>query len=371
MSDPWGVSIIVVNYNNERFLTAAIDSALSQDHPVCEVIIVDDCSTDNSRVLIPRYGDRIRSVFREANGHQIAALNSAWPLARHPIVIFLDSDDLLFPHAARMVASVWTTATVKAQFPLAKIDAAGHRIGHVSPTYPPNVNTAMLRAQLLRAGQSHSSPGSGNAYSRSLLDHVSRDGGFELEDLSNYWMDNLLECNAPFYGEVVTIFEPLACYRKHDRNLFMPNTIDQARFEKMADTFIRKLDYLALRCQFWGFEFNVAAARERSLHLCECQLVAAKVAPVGAPHKPISVTLRRGLRAVFSTPGPLLPRIVLLAWFVSVAIAPRTLARRLIALRFIATSRRPSFETLLTTVMRLGTSRKSPKRGPSSSEPQG
>src|SRR6516165_4619757 len=103
MSEPLGVSIIVVNYNNERFLTAAIESAIGQNHPLCEVIVVDDCSTDNSRAIIARYGDRINSVLREANGHQIAALNSAWPLARHPIVIFLDSDDLLFPQAARTV----------------------------------------------------------------------------------------------------------------------------------------------------------------------------------------------------------------------------------------------------------------------------
>ena len=43
MSEPLGVSIIVVNYNNERFLAAAIDSALGQEYPLCEVIVVDDC----------------------------------------------------------------------------------------------------------------------------------------------------------------------------------------------------------------------------------------------------------------------------------------------------------------------------------------
>ena len=91
MTQPSGVSIIIVNYNNERFLAAAIDSALGQDHPLCEVIVVDDLSTDNSRAVIARYGDRIRPVLRDTNGHQIAALNSAWPLARHPILFFLDS----------------------------------------------------------------------------------------------------------------------------------------------------------------------------------------------------------------------------------------------------------------------------------------
>jgi glycosyltransferase involved in cell wall biosynthesis len=40
------------------FLAEAIDSALNQDHPVCEVIVVDDGSTDNSRAVIARYGDK-------------------------------------------------------------------------------------------------------------------------------------------------------------------------------------------------------------------------------------------------------------------------------------------------------------------------
>jgi glycosyltransferase involved in cell wall biosynthesis len=49
MTRPLGVSIIIVNYNNERYLPVAIDSALAQDHALCEVIVVDDCSTDKSQ----------------------------------------------------------------------------------------------------------------------------------------------------------------------------------------------------------------------------------------------------------------------------------------------------------------------------------
>src|SRR5258707_11667255 len=99
MTEPSGVSIIVVNYNNGRFLGSAIDSALGQNRSLCEVLVVDDCSTDDSQAVIARYGGRIRSVLRDINGGQTAALNSAWPLSRYPILIFLDSDDLLLPHA--------------------------------------------------------------------------------------------------------------------------------------------------------------------------------------------------------------------------------------------------------------------------------
>ena len=97
MSAPLGISIIVVNYNNGRFLAAAIESALNQDYPLCEVIVVDDCSTDDSRAIIASYGDRIRPVLREVNEHQVVALNSAWPLAHHPILIFLELGRSPFP----------------------------------------------------------------------------------------------------------------------------------------------------------------------------------------------------------------------------------------------------------------------------------
>jgi glycosyltransferase involved in cell wall biosynthesis len=131
-----GVSIVVNNYNLARYLGAAIDSALAQDHPEVEVIVVDDASTDDSREVIARYEGRVRAALRESNGHQLAALNTAWPLARHPILIFLDSDDALLPHAASAVARAWTPSTARVQFCLASIDAAGRPLGHIAPKYP-------------------------------------------------------------------------------------------------------------------------------------------------------------------------------------------------------------------------------------------
>jgi hypothetical protein len=349
VSGPLGVSIIVVNYNNERFLAAAIDSALGQDHPLCEVIVVDDCSPDNSRAVISRYDDRVHSVLRETNGHQIAALNSAWPLARYPILVFLDSDDLLFPHAAKTLAGIWTAPMVKAQFPLATIDKAGRQLGHVAPKYPANLSTAAIRRELLRSGGSPNSPASGNAYSRSLLEMVAADGGFDLENLRDHWMDAILECNAPFYGEVVTIYEPLAGYRVHGRNLFAMSAVDGAHFTMMLDTFAFKLDYLARRCQFWGIPFDPATVRESSIWPLECGLAAAKLtsAQPRSP-EPNFTILFRAIKAYLHAPMPRSQRILRTLWFVMVAVSPRSFARRLIALRFVPTQRPRWVERLLT-----------------------
>jgi len=360
MSQLQGVSIIIVNYNYGRFLAAAIDSGLRQDHPLCEVIVVDDCSTDNSRAVIGSYGDRIRAVLREANGGQTAALNDAWPLARHPILIFLDSDDVLLPHTAATVAGVWAEATVKAQFLLATVDITGRQLGHVAPKYPPNLDTSTIRTELLRTGQCPSTSGSGNAYSRSLLDRIRADGGFDLKDLREHWMDSILECNAPFYGEVVTIYEPLACYRVHDANDSLQNTIGSARFAHASDLFNVKLEYLAGRCRSWGILFDPAIARDRSLWLLECRLAAAKLATDKDPaREPILSTLHRAVKACIDAPLSPSHRVIRAAWFAGVALAPRSLARRLIALRFVVTQRPAWFERLFVRA------RRAAGRGPS------
>jgi glycosyltransferase involved in cell wall biosynthesis len=46
------VSIIITNHNYGRFLPHAIESALAQTHDACEVVVVDDGSTDDSRDVI-------------------------------------------------------------------------------------------------------------------------------------------------------------------------------------------------------------------------------------------------------------------------------------------------------------------------------
>ena len=62
------VSIIITNYNYEKFLPRAIDSALQQTYPVKQIIVVDDGSTDNSRQIINQYGKQITPVFQKNRG---------------------------------------------------------------------------------------------------------------------------------------------------------------------------------------------------------------------------------------------------------------------------------------------------------------
>jgi glycosyltransferase involved in cell wall biosynthesis len=69
------VSIIINNYNYGRFLKQAIESALAQTYRLCEVIVVDDGSTDVSRSVLSGFGEHVVAVLKE-NGGQASAFNA-------------------------------------------------------------------------------------------------------------------------------------------------------------------------------------------------------------------------------------------------------------------------------------------------------
>jgi glycosyltransferase involved in cell wall biosynthesis len=102
-------SVIVNNYNYGRFVQEAIDSALDQSYPLTEVIVVDDGSTDQSREIIARYGDRIIPVFKE-NGGQASAFNAGFRASRGQVIAFLDADDALFPNVIENAVHLMNTS---------------------------------------------------------------------------------------------------------------------------------------------------------------------------------------------------------------------------------------------------------------------
>ena len=132
------IDVVVNNYNYGRFLGAAVDSALAQNHPTVRVIVVDDGSTDDSREILSSYGERIDVVFKD-NGGQASALNAGFSRSDADVVIFLDSDDVLYPEAATRVAAAFAADPdlVKVQYRMRVIDEHGEATGAVKP--PPHL----------------------------------------------------------------------------------------------------------------------------------------------------------------------------------------------------------------------------------------
>lgn len=91
------VSVVIPTHNRAGSLSASIESVLSQTHGNLEVIVVDDCSTDNTSEVVARIGDsRVRYIRAPARGGAGAARNLGVKHAQEEYIAFHDSDDVWF-----------------------------------------------------------------------------------------------------------------------------------------------------------------------------------------------------------------------------------------------------------------------------------
>lgn len=101
MNNPF-VSVIIPNYNHARYLPERIDSVLGQTYRNMEVIILDDCSTDDSREVIERYRQQdpriVRVVYNDTNGGRVfKQWKKGLSLAKGDLLWIAESDDKCEP----------------------------------------------------------------------------------------------------------------------------------------------------------------------------------------------------------------------------------------------------------------------------------
>jgi glycosyltransferase involved in cell wall biosynthesis len=93
------VTVITVTYNSSAYVRDAIESVLAQSHSHIQYIIGDDCSTDETWKIIQEYQDtRIKAYRNEMNLREYPNRNKAIRLATGKYVLFIDGDDVLYPH---------------------------------------------------------------------------------------------------------------------------------------------------------------------------------------------------------------------------------------------------------------------------------
>jgi len=349
MSTPL-LSIVINNFNYASYLAQSIDSALAQTYPETEVVVVDDASHDASPEIIRGYGSRVIPVLQPKNAGQAAAFNAGFQKSRGERVLFLDSDDYLYPHALDRVAASWTPGLSKLQFRLDLVDAAGRAID-VFPALEIGLDSGDVVPLLLSKGRYETVVTSGNVFARSVLDRVLP----VPEEDFRISADGYLVTVAPFFGPVASIDERLGAYRQHGTNLWSPTA------QNLGERLRRSLQhdehkYRALT----GRAREMGLAPEPGLGLRDHQHLSTRLASlcVDAEKHPYSGDRRgtlglRGARWSLDARLPRRRRAILAAWFLVAGFLPRTMASRAVSWRLLPDSRSGTLDRILKTVRKL------------------
>jgi glycosyltransferase involved in cell wall biosynthesis len=344
VTQPQLVSIIINNYNYGRFVGATIDSALNQTYPRTEVIVVDDGSTDNSRDVIARYGQRVTTMLKP-NAGQASAFNAGFARSRGDIVIFLDSDDLLAPHIVEAVVAEFqrNPNLSKVQYPLEVIDANGKATGARVPPAQLPMPSGDLRLQMLTFPDDvRSSPTSGNAFAASVLREILP---MPVLNPGYAWADLYLYNLAPLFGPVQSLAAAGGCYRVHESNHYFSPNLDLGRIRQMMLSTRDNRHHIIEFARRLGLP-NVPPRAEDILSVTYMVNRVASLRLDPPTHPIVSDSrlqlARLGLQASKQRfDVPLRVRVVYMAWFLAAVFSPRPVTRWLVTQVFYPQKRGP------------------------------
>lgn len=344
MPEPLTVSIIIDNRNYGRFLRAAIDSALGQTYRHTEVIVVDGGSTDDSPEIIRDYGDRVTPILM-AHGGQAAAFNAGFAQSRGDVVIFLDSDDMLLPRTAEVVAAAFTAQpeVAKAQYRIEVMDAAGAPTGLIRPRdYTMLPQGDLRRAALQFPYDLIWMATSGNAFSA----HALR-GMFPIPErlYGAIGADWYLSHVALLYGPVLALPDVGGYYRIHGSNGY-ETTAPQVSLKQVRQT-ILFMDKTNLCLKRAADQLDIRprprdAGDILSVSFVANRLISLKLDPAQHPlrgdraAKLFVLGVRAALRRFDIAPAM---RGLFMLWFALMALAPAPGARALAEALLIPESR--------------------------------
>jgi glycosyltransferase involved in cell wall biosynthesis len=229
------LSVIIACYNYESFVERAIQSVVRERRDDCELVVVDDGSTDGSWDVIRRSGV---TASRITNSGQRGACLFGLDKTTAPFVLFLDADDELKPGALGTIIERLDENVAKLQFPLTRIDADGNVLSHALPQLEAYRVQEPLIRQVIRTGTYVSPPTSGNVFRRDVC-QLLRESDYDKS------VDGAMLFAAPFFGDIVSISEEIGSYRVHGNNdSGLGRTPEASVFQRDIDRFLARMEHL-------------------------------------------------------------------------------------------------------------------------------
>jgi glycosyltransferase involved in cell wall biosynthesis len=221
------ITVYIVNRNYGKYIRQALESVISQTYKNIELIIIDDNSTDNSKVLIKTFKKKyIKTIilFNKKKIGLVKSINRAIKKSKGKYIIRLDSDDYLHPKAVKeMYLKIKNDKKIGLVFPnFYWINSSGQILSNFKYNYKSNYLIKYIPAH-----------GACSLINKKILKKI---GGynelFDKQDGYYIWFAILLNNFKIFH-----IKKNLFFYRKHNRNL--SNNIN-----KILKTRLKILNYL-------------------------------------------------------------------------------------------------------------------------------
>jgi glycosyltransferase involved in cell wall biosynthesis len=209
------VTVLMANYNYERWIGRALESLLAQTYPHWEVFVCDDGSTDASREIVASYARRharIHLVSQENSG-MAAALNTAFAHTRGELVALLDSDDEWLP--GRLQAVIHQFNITRQVGMVTHLVRAVQKSGQVlKPIHPRRLDSGWLAPSMLAGREPGLPPCSGLTFHTEVARRI-----FPLPVHFRRCADKIAQDRAALLAPVSAIHRPLSLYRIHGSNL--------------------------------------------------------------------------------------------------------------------------------------------------------
>ena len=247
MAPPY-FSVVIDNYNYGRYIGQAIDGILAQTFPASEVetVVVDDGSTDDSREVVARYGDKVRLVAKK-NAGQAAAFKTGFEAARGQVICLLDSDDYWEPDKLSAVADKLKDPSIGiVQHYLRDVDAENRPLANPLPDWP-----EAYSLEDFLAGDFVNGATSGMALRRSVLDQVLP----VPNDI--FWLyDDYLFDHGLFVSRIGNIPRILGYHRIHGANNWAMGYLNPVKLEGTIDHLRRFRAYIEPKLRERGLKFS-------------------------------------------------------------------------------------------------------------------
>ena len=213
------ISIVIANYNYGRYLRQCIDSCLSQTYPPHEIIVVDDGSTDDSRIILKEHESHplVRLILQDNQGQEVA-MQRGLDEAAGDWIMGLDSDDCYDSSCLEEIARVADVKYSWIYFKGRTIGSDGVCLGGVKPIdHIFMMSGCVIDEWFIRGAHPNFPPLSFNCFSRKYLSSIRLYPNPLVSMRVGLPPDLYLKAKAPLYGEVFVLPKILGSYRVHQR----------------------------------------------------------------------------------------------------------------------------------------------------------